>query len=208
MAASVALPRSTWALDRFEQAVAAVLYAWLVVRLWPSDFSPSEWYPLIILLSEGLVVALLVIRRRTDRISTALRDWFVAIGGTVLVLLVSKGGTPINGSMGASLMLFGLAVHVAAKLSLLRSFGLVAADRGIKVRGLYALVRHPMYLGYIVSHIGFLIVAPTLWNLAVYLAAWTLMIARVFAEERVLSANPDYRSYMTRVRYRFLPGVF
>lgn len=97
---------------------------------------------------------------------------------------------------------------MGAKFSLLRSFGLVAADRGIKQRGLYAVVRHPMYAGYIMTHIGFLLIAPSWWNLAVYIAAWVLIIVRISAEERVLSANPQYRDYMTGVRYRFLPGVF
>ncbi len=195
-------------LDIGEQISALALYTWLVFRLWPASLSASNWYPLLILLSEGLVVFLLVIRRPTDRISTKSRDWLLAAMGTFVVLLIDQGGTPINGPLGAALMMFGLAIHVGAKLSLFRSFGLVAANRGVKVGGLYRLVRHPMYVGYILSHIGFLLVAPSYWNLGIYLVAWSLLIARIYAEESVLSEDPAYREFKDRVRYRLLPGVF
>jgi len=136
------------------------------------------------------------------------QDWALALAGTYLVLLVTKGGEPITSMGGLFLILTGLIIHVGAKLSLRRSFGLVAADRGVKSRGLYSFVRHPMYAGYILSHVGFLLVAPSLWNLIIYLAAWSLFIARMFAEERVISENPEYQVYKEQVPYRVLAGVF
>ena len=98
--------------------------------------------------------------------------------------------------------------HIGAKLSLQRSFGLVAANRGVKVSGMYVFVRHPMYAGYMMTHIGFFLFAPTLQNFAVYAATWTLLIMRVFAEERILSQDVTYREFQSRVPYRLLPGVF
>lgn len=204
----VALARPKRLLDLFEQAVVLVLYTWLVLRLWPAEFSVSNWYPVLLLLSEGLVVFLLLIRRPTDRISTNLKDWAVAGGGTFLALLVGKGGPPVFASLGACLILLGLAIHVGAKLSLRRSFGLVAANRGVRVGGLYRLIRHPMYAGYMLSHAGYLLVAPSLWNAAIYAGVWTLLVARIYAEERVLNDDPAYQSFKSRVRYRLLPGIF
>ena len=195
-------------LDLVEQTAVVLLYGWMTLRLWPSDLSPANWYPLLILPSEGLVVALLLIRRRTEHISTSLWDWSIAAIGTTAVLLVDKGGHPMFGLLGPYLMIMGLVIHVGAKLSLWRSFGLVAANRGVRCGGLYRFVRHPMYAGYIVSHVGFLLVAPSLWNLAVYAIAWSVMIARIYAEERILSEDATYGAYRTSVRYRLLPGVF
>lgn len=195
-------------LDILEQTTVLALYVWLIARLWPNELSISNWYPLLILPSEGLVVALLITRRKADRISMNFQDWALALAGTYLVLLVTKGGEPITSMGGLFLILTGLIIHVGAKLSLRRSFGLVAADRGVKSRGLYSFVRHPMYAGYILSHVGFLLVAPSLWNLIIYLAAWSLFIARMFAEERVLSENPEYQVYKEQVPYRVLAGVF
>ena len=195
-------------MDLAEQVVATGLYVWLVARLWPSDASAADWYSLLIVFSEGIIVVLLLARRPTDRISTDFFDWMLAAGGTFLSLLVMKGGTPIAPALGGMFMLAGIAVHLGAKLSLRRSFGLVAAHRGLKVSGLYRFVRHPMYLGYMMTHVGYLLVSPTLWNLAVYLGVWTLLVARIFAEERILGQDPDYREFESRVRYRLLPGAF
>ena len=204
--AAVTHPRRV--LDLVEQAAVLALYTWLVVRLWPGEFSATNWHPLLLLLSEGLVVVLLLVRRPTDRISTRGLDWALAAGGTFVVLLVGQGGAPLHGPLGAVLMLLGLAIHVGAKLSLFRSFGVVAANRGVKVGGLYRLVRHPMYAGYMLTHIGFLLVAPSLWNLAVYAVAWAFLVARIYAEERVLGEDPAYQAFKGRVRYRLLPGLF
>lgn len=208
MSALAAVTQHKRVLDLFEQVAVLALYTWLVIRLWPAEFSPSNWYPVLLLLSEGLVVLLLLIRRPTDRISTRGVDWALAVGGTFVVLLVGQGGPQLHGPLGAMLMLIGLVIHVGAKLSLLRSFGVVAANRGVKAGGLYRLVRHPMYAGYMLTHAGFLLVAPSLWNLAVYAVAWAFLIARIYAEEKVLSEDPAYRALKDRVRYRLLPGLF
>jgi protein-S-isoprenylcysteine O-methyltransferase Ste14 len=204
--AAVSHPRRL--LDIVEQIAVLALYTWLVIRLWPGEFSASNWYPVLLLLSEGMVVALLLIRRPTDRISIRGLDWLLAGGGTFIVLLVGQGGAPLHGPLGAVLMLVGLVIHVGAKLSLFRSFGVVAANRGVKAGGFYRLVRHPMYAGYMLTHVGFMLVAPSLWNLAVYAAAWAFLVARIYAEERVLSEDPKYLELKARVRYRLLPGVF
>ena len=68
--------------------------------------------------------------------------------------------------------------------------------------------RHPMYAGYIIPHIGFLLAYPTLWNLAVYSGALVAQVARILREERILNGQPLYRQFSSLVRYRLLPGVF
>lgn len=196
-------------LDRFEQLSVLVLYGWLVSRLWPEAVEGGSYLAvLLLLLSEGLVCVLLVIRRPTANISVNLEDWVVAAAGTFLPLLVSKGGEPILGALGPLLLLAGLATHMSAKLALMRSFGLVAANRGIKIRGPYCYVRHPMYAGYMLTHVGFLIAAPSLWNAMVYSAVWMLLVARMIAEERVLNEDPVYRDYVRLVRHKIVPGLF
>ena len=75
-------------------------------------------------------------------------------------------------------------------------------------RGMYRLVRHPMYAGYILSHIGFLIARPAWLNAGLYGLELILQVLRIQAEERVLRADPSYRSFAEQVRYRLLPGVY
>ena len=194
--------------DRAEQAIAASLCVWLYLRLLPNTFPPEHLYSLLVLLSEGMVLLFLLIRRGTDKISVNTRDWIVAFGGTIGPLLVVRPETVFLPLVGFVVMLIGVVFHVGAKLNLRRSFGVVPADRGVKTLGLYTFVRHPMYLGYIISHAGFLLAAPSVWNAAVYAVTWALLVGRIFLEERLLSLNPDYRAYCGKVRYRLIPSLF
>jgi protein-S-isoprenylcysteine O-methyltransferase Ste14 len=65
-----------------------------------------------------------------------------------------------------------------------------------------------MYVGYTVAHIGFLLAFPSFWNLAVYVGALLVQIARLLREEQILKTDPSYREFAKQVRYRLLPGVF
>ena len=154
-------------LDQFEQLF-VLLYGWLVLRVLPDAVASGGLLAIILLLlSEGAVVILLLFRRPTADISVKIQDWIIAAAGTWLPLMVIKGGEPILGSLGPLLMALGLVTQVAAKLTLLRSFGLVAANRGVKSNGMYAFVRHPMYAGYMLTHIGYLLASPSPWNFGV-----------------------------------------
>lgn len=196
-------------LDQFEQLFVLLLYGWLVLRVLPDAVASGGLLAIILLLlSEGAVVILLLFRRPTADISVKIQDWIIAAAGTWLPLMVIKGGEPILGTLGPLLMALGLVTQVAAKLTLLRSFGLVAANRGVKSNGMYAFVRHPMYAGYILTHIGYLLASPSLWNVGVYVAVWAFLIARMVAEENILGADPEYREYTQRVRHRIVPGIF
>jgi protein-S-isoprenylcysteine O-methyltransferase Ste14 len=107
-----------------------------------------------------------------------------------------------------ALMAGGFLLQVAAKLTLRRSFGVVAANRGVKASGPYRLVRHPMYAGYILTQLGFLLAAPVLWNLLVYAVLWSFQVLRIRAEERVLRQDPAYQALAGQVRWRLIPGLY
>jgi protein-S-isoprenylcysteine O-methyltransferase Ste14 len=165
---------------------------------------------LIALGSEGLVVAFILCRRKPNAISPRPTDWMLALTATAMPLLVRPD---IQGHMvllqaGAFLMMVGFIVQLVAKVTLGRSFGCVPAHRGLKQGGLYRFVRHPMYMGYLLSHIGILLANPTWWNLAVYVICYSAQVPRLFSEERLLKRDPQYANYMAGVRYRLIPGVF
>jgi len=89
-----------------------------------------------------------------------------------------------------------------------RSFGIVAANRGVVSSGPYRLVRHPIYLGYLVTHAGFLLSNTSVRNVAIYAAAYVFQFARIYAEERILAQDGEYREYLRSVRYRLFPEVY
>lgn len=109
---------------------------------------------------------------------------------------------------GGTWQIIGIAWQLFAKLSLGRSFGLLPANRGVVSTGAYRFMRHPIYTGYLLSEIGFLLANFSTRNL-VTIGVWMLLqIGRISMEERVLSEDADYRAYKATVRYRLIPGVF
>lgn len=197
-------------LDLIERVVLAAFFglmSWTFLRSWQET---GTIISLILLVSEASVVAFVIIRRFTKDVSMRPEDWLVALLGTTAPLLVRPvGGEALAPALVCvPLMLSGLAIQFAAKLTLRRSFGVVAANRGVKIGGPYRLVRHPMYAGYLMTQVGFLLTNPSLWNVAIYAVAFALQIGRLFAEERLLSRDTDYRAFITAVPYRLVPRIF
>ena len=197
-------------LDLVEKALVASFMTLLAFRLVPQAAATLAAPILLLLLSESIVVLFILLRRPTRDISRRPADWALGLAGTLLPLTaIAPEGAPIAPIVFcAGLMALGFLLQLWAKLTLRRSFGVVAANRGVKASGPYRLVRHPMYAGYALTHIGFLLSGPALWNVAVYGATLAIAVRRVLAEERVLMQDPAYRALAEKCRYRLLPGIF
>lgn len=212
MKSSAALPasiRSPVVLDLLGRAAAVTFFGFFALRMLGALLETGSPLYFVLFASEFLVVMFSLLRRTTSDVSQRGVDWAVALAGTNLPLLAQPGGTPLAPeAVSAALMIFGLLASIWAKLSLRRSFGIVAANRGVKTSGPYTLIRHPMYAGYLVIQVGFLLFSPTLWNLFIYIGAAALQLLRMRAEEDILRRDPLYRDYADRVRYRLVPGLF
>lgn len=184
-----------------------VVFAIAHFERWQSEGSVRG---LGLVLDQALLAALFLVRRPARRVTAALLDWLLALGGTWLVLALRPGGQPLFGLdlPYLALQIVALAGTLLALGVLGRSFGVVAADRGVKTGGPYAFVRHPVYLTYLVGQIGYLLQCPTVWNLAVILLATACQLGRIRAEERLLRADPAYAAYAERVRFRLLPYLY
>jgi protein-S-isoprenylcysteine O-methyltransferase Ste14 len=194
-------------IDYGERALLVALYLLLVQRLVPS--LGHEPLNTLLLISESIVVGFVVFRRATANVTRNPLDWLMALAGTVPPLFLRAGGHAVAPPMvGAGLMMAGVLTHVWAKLALRRSFGMAAANRGVKIEGPYRLVRHPMYLGYAITWAGFVLLNPTWLNAGLCLFAGAMQVLRILAEERLLRADGAYRGYMERVRFRVVWGLF
>jgi protein-S-isoprenylcysteine O-methyltransferase Ste14 len=162
-------------------------------------------------IGETLPFLYIVLRVPSNTLSQRPTDWLFGLLGTVMPLLV-KPETDVAALIPAlacfAIMVAGILLQLMAKVVLGRAFGIVAANRGVRVLGPYRFVRHPMYAGYTLTHIGFLLAMPSLQNILFYAMAFTFQIARIFREERVLRQDDRYHAFAARVRYRLIPGFF
>lgn len=75
--------------------------------------------------------------------------------------------------------------------------------------GLYAVVRHPMYLAMIVLYLSASLVLGSYWALLPMAVFLSTLVIRIRNEEKVLlSGLPGYADYVKRVRYRLIPFVW
>jgi protein-S-isoprenylcysteine O-methyltransferase Ste14 len=200
------------ALDLVERVALVVLYGYFTFNVVQRFQESGAFINFVMLCSEGSIVVFVLCRRLTANISMKPTDWLVAVLGTTMPLLAvpAAHSSEMSGLsiFWALVALGGFALQIAAKLTLRRSFGIVAANRGVKVSGPYRIVRHPMYAGYVMTHVGFLLHNPSLWNFSVYTLALGCQVVRILAEERILSQDQDYRDFAAQTRYRLLFGVF
>jgi len=202
--------RARFLLDVAERALVVVLYGALLYRVVMAYVANGGAANLIVLVSEGLVVFFILIRRPASDVSLQPADWLFALLATTTPLLVQPATqhTLLPPSLGVGMMLVGLVVQLTAKLTLGRSFGWAPAHRGLKLWGPYRVVRHPMYTGYLFCHLAFLLMNWTTWNAIAYAACYAAQIPRLLAEERLLRRDERYEKYMAAVRFRLLPGLF
>jgi hypothetical protein len=206
--------------DVASRVLVGALFLMLALRIGANTRETGHVTGLLLLASEALVVVLMIIRRPTGDVD---RRWLargmtvLSMAGPPLVRPMSEAGHLAAARLSALLpgdqvtalvSAAGLAIVIASKISLGRSFGLVPANRGVVCSGPYRLVRHPIYLGYLVTHAAFVVANPLPWNLAILLASDLALVIRARYEERTLERDERYVAYEARVRWRLVPRVF
>ena len=159
-------------------------------------------------LEQALLVGMFLTRRRTNTTSQRPWDWFTAAVGGWLAL--SMRPQEIGGSIetvGVVLQCAGLFLVIICFLTIGKSFGVVAANRGLKVHGPYRVVRHPIYFSHSLTQLGFVVANPWWPNFVIFAIVLVFQVLRMQAEERVLTGTSDYATYKSQVRWRILPGV-
>ena len=162
---------------------------------------------ILFLLGEVLAVVLLLLNRRGDTATDIYPVAIAFIGTGAALLVVPQGVRLVSDPVSLVLIVAGSGVALAAKAFLGRSFGMVAANRGVKDNGIYRFVRHPMYLGYMLSHLGFVLVFFSAANVAIYTVVWACFWLRAKEEEKILLRDPEYQAYASKVRFRLVPGL-
>ena len=178
---------------------------------WQSFLASRSALAFGLLAVNALFLALFLCRRPAGRVAETPLAWLLGLGCTLLPMLARPGGAAGGfglAALGHLLQLLGAVLIAAALLSLGRSFGVVAAHRGVRTGGLYRWARHPLYAAELLFLLGFALANASLWNALVWLAAAGLQVWRAGLEERLLACDPIYLAYRRRCPCRFLPGVW
>ena len=111
---------------------------------------------------------------------------FIAYISTALPLLYYSPPyvSPTNHSLADSFAIIGYLLVTLATIELGDKFGISPAKRGARVTtGVYQYFKHPMYIGYAIAHLGWLLISPI--NILIYAVAMSLFWYRSRVEERV-----------------------
>ncbi len=196
--------------DLAARAVIVVLFSMMTVRFTQDFLASGRVTGLMLVVSELLVVVMTLLRRHAAAVDRGIRARMLTALSMIGPPLVRPAALVALAPqvLTAGVSLAGLLIVIGGKLSLGRSFGLMPANRGIVCTGLYRLVRHPIYMGYLITHVAFVAANPSLWNVALLVMADIALLARAVCEEGTLAEDPAYREYQTKVRWRVCPGVF
>jgi len=117
-------------------------------------------------------------------------------------------GYVVSPAGGLALVTLAAGLSLISLLAMGRLFGIRPALRGLVTSGPYRLVRHPMYLSYVLADIGYNLQEWNSVTLLLVLIGWASLVYRIQAEERVLSQHPEWSAYVALVRYRLFPCLW
>jgi len=154
----------------------------------------------------------------SDRIATTfllvfLVGWFVFIPIDIFHLKLLAPPQYSISILGGAASLLGYGIMITALYQNEFATPVVRdqSDRGHELRdtGLYGLVRHPFYTGFILFCLGMGLWLQSYAALIAGLLPITALIGRIYAEEKILQETlPGYREYMSRTSYRIIPFVW
>jgi protein-S-isoprenylcysteine O-methyltransferase Ste14 len=109
---------------------------------------------------------------------------------------------------GLILVTLGAVLSLVSLVTIGKLFGIRPVLRGLVTSGPYRLIRHPMYLSYVIADIGYNLEEWNSITLLLVLIGWGSLIYRIQAEERVMSQHAEWPAYVGLVRYRLFPGIW
>ena len=181
----------------------------ILVLLTPT-FTVTDW---IYVVQHLMVLGIALTRRAPDAQDRSLSSSaavVVAYGYPYgqLAYLRWVPGDPAWPAGGLVLVTVAACLSFASLSTLGRWFGVRPALRGLATKGPYRLVRHPMYLAYLLADVGYNLQEWNIGTVLMVMAGWTALLYRILAEERVLSGDPGWPAYTALVRYRLVPGLW
>src|SRR5215831_17707898 len=192
--------------DRLGAVTLAAAYTMLAACHAAGTAVPGRALPAALLGTQDLLVVALLLGRPSAR--TVSRQWsdrLVSAAALLVPLGLRAPAAPVE-SVATVLEVAGLLLTLLATATLGRHLGVLPAVRGLTTRGVYAVVRHPMYAAYMLLFIAYVAGEPSAHNATFAVAACALLVVRLRTEEAMLGRHVDYQEYRQRVPWRLVPG--
>jgi protein-S-isoprenylcysteine O-methyltransferase Ste14 len=162
-------------------------------RMQGGPTAEKEWSQKIIqTITAIMFIAMLVVPALDHRLHWSTVSLSVTIAGDVLV------------GLGFLIIFFVYKENTFASATIE-----LAPEQKVITTGLYALVRHPMYMGALFLLVGMPLALGSWWGLFVYILFMPALIWRIFDEEKFLAKNLwGYSEYLNKVPYRLVPYLW
>lgn len=206
---AAALPRllgNPW-FDRTIAAIACAPFAWFGYQRYRQG---GLNFPLIVLWIElGLLIVPMLARRPPKRVSLNPWYWILTYLETywLIMPILGPGRSIIPNRATDALALFSLALVLWARISLGRNIGLIPAQRQLVDTGAYRYMRHPIYTSLFVVFFSTALRLYSPRNVVLIAIGMFWFVLKSIVEERFLREDPQYATYMQRVRARWIPFV-
>jgi protein-S-isoprenylcysteine O-methyltransferase Ste14 len=205
-------PRLTLAGRRFADVLLFCVTATEFVLLFilTPTFTVADW----IYVLQHLIVLGIALTRPAPRMKDYSIPSSIAVGVAYLypyaqvIWLRWSPGNVTSPAAGLALIILAAGLSLVSLLTMGRLFGVRPALRGLVTSGPYKLVRHPIYLSYVIADIGYNLQEWNSVTIALVLLGWVSLVYRMQVEERLLSHHPGWQTYAASVRFRLLPGVW
>ncbi len=85
----------------------------------------------------------------------------------------------------------------------------VEKEQRVISTGLYAIIRHPMYLAVLLMYCSSPLALGSYWAMLAIIPFPILIVFRIINEEKVLIKElPDYKEYLQKTKYRLIPFLW
>ena len=190
--------------------------AYFLVQEWQALDSAQGWLHITAHVATMLFLALIAVmtiaRHRPVRKADGWPPRFAGLAGFLLLyallLLPRAEPDPAWDSAALGLLLAGHFLCAVTLMQLGRSLSILPEARRLVTGGLYARIRHPLYLGEAIATLGVLLLYRIPAAFALVALQFGVQLWRMREEEKVLAAAfPEYAEYRQRTA-RLIPGIY